>query len=60
MKKLTINEKYSFIFAGQVLTGKFVIEDELTDGTKVYKFNYNNCIYPIRKENIVKPRKKRK
>jgi hypothetical protein len=58
--KLNTKDKYSFKFAGQILTGKFVSEDELTDGTKVYKFNYNNCIYPIREENIVKPRKKQK
>jgi len=58
MKKLTINEKYSFKFAGQILTGKFLSEDELAGGAKVYKFNYNNCIYPIRKENIIDNKKK--
>ena len=56
--KLNTKDKYSFKFAGQILTGKFVSEDELTGGVKVYKFNYNNCIYPIRKENIIDNKKK--
>lgn len=58
--KLNTKENYDFKFAGQILTGKFISEDELNDGTIVYKFNYNNCIYPIREENIVKTKKKKR
>jgi hypothetical protein len=55
---MKLNTKYSFKFAGQILTGEFVCEDKLNDGTTIYKFNYNNCIYPIRKENIIDNKKK--
>jgi len=52
--KLTVNKVYKFRFAGQDLEGKFLEEATLHNGDVVYKLLYNNCIYPIKYENIKK------
>jgi hypothetical protein len=43
---------YSFIFAGQLKTGKYIEKKTLYDGVVVYKFTDGITIYPIKKENI--------
>lgn len=50
--KLTVNNIYKFNFAGQVLTGRFLSKKTLHDSSIVYRFEYNNCIYPVKKEDI--------
>ena len=52
--KLTVNKSYTFRFAGQDLKGKFLKESTLHSGDVVYKMMYNNCIYPVKYEDITK------
>lgn len=49
---MTKDKLYSFIFAGQLKTGKYIGKKTLYDGTVVYKFIDGVTIYPIQKENI--------
>jgi hypothetical protein len=53
MSKLQTGKLYYFNFAGQVLKGKLVGEDKLTDGTTIYILKDNKYKYPIRKKDIL-------